>query len=273
MHNDIAITAGLDASIGDYVIVMDPNWDPPSLIPGMIEQCRDGCDVIVGISDKDSGRSLPYRAARYLFYTFIIRYLNLRLIPGTTYFLALSRQAVNRMTSVQRRRRFLSVLICQIGYRVKTFEYQRINRGGLAHTPSFMSSFARGCQLVVHNSNAPLRAVSFLGLLGSLFSFLYACYVLVTFMVRTDIAAGWATISLTTSFHFFVVFLMLLLIGEYLVRLVEEMPSQPLYHAIEEYHSPMVGVHGERANVYTESTGFTLQPDDPGTAVAAGDHS
>ncbi len=258
MHDDIAITAGLDAAIGDYVVVLNPNWDPPAVIPDLIEQCRGGCDVVVGISDKDRGRSFPYRACRSLFYAIIARYAQIRLIPGTTYLLALSRQAVNGMTRIQRRRRFLSMLICEIGYSVKVFEYRRINRSGLPPRPSFWGAIREGISLVVHNSNAPLRLVSLLGLLGSSFSLLYACYVIATYLSRKDIAPGWATTSLTNSFNFLVMFLMLLLIGEYLMRLVEEMPSQPLYHAVDELHSPMVGIRGERRNVYTE-----FEPDSP----------
>ncbi len=258
MHKDVAITAGLDAAIGDYVVVLNPNWDPPTVIPELISQCRDGYDVVVGISDKNDNRSWLYRTFRTSYYSTIARVVPVRLISGMTYLLAISRQAVNGITSVQRKRRFLSVLIADIGYRVKTFPYSRINRTGEPLSPSFFEALREGTSLVVHNSNAPMRMVSLLGLVGSFASMAYACYVIAAYLFQRNVAPGWATISLITSFLFLIMFLMLLLVGEYIGRLVEEMPGQPLYHVVQEIHSPLIDF--QRRNIYTESTGFTLQP-------------
>ena len=144
MHDDIAITAGLDAAIGDYVVVLNPNWDPPAVIPDLIEQCRGGCDVVVGISDRDRGRSFPYRACRSAFYAIIARYAQIRLIPGTTYLLALSRQAVNGMTSDPAPTTIPEHAHLEIGYSVKVFEYRRINRGGLRRDRHCGARLARG---------------------------------------------------------------------------------------------------------------------------------
>ena len=46
---ETAITAGLDAAIGDYVIVMLPNMDPPSLIPEFFERARADADIVYGV--------------------------------------------------------------------------------------------------------------------------------------------------------------------------------------------------------------------------------
>ena len=43
---ETAIAAGLDAAIGDYVIVMLPNMDPPALIPQFLEAARTEADVV-----------------------------------------------------------------------------------------------------------------------------------------------------------------------------------------------------------------------------------
>jgi polyisoprenyl-phosphate glycosyltransferase len=272
MHQDIAITAGLEAAIGDYVVVLNPNWDPPTVIPEMIEHCRGGYDVVVGISDKDKERAWLYRTCRSSFYSTIARIVPVRLISGMTYLLAISREAVNGITSVQRRRRFLSVLIADIGYCVKTYPYARINRTGQPLSPSLLEAIREGTSLVVHNSNAPMRMVSLLGLVGSAASMMYACYVIFAYLFQTHVAPGWATISLITSFLFLVMFLMLLLIGEYMARLVEEMPGQPLYHVIHEVHSPMIGIEDERRNIYTESTGYTLQSAERGLGTRDHEH-
>src|SRR5262245_31137523 len=45
---ETAIAAGLDVAIGDYVIVMLPNMDPPSLIPQFFEQAHEA-DIVYGV--------------------------------------------------------------------------------------------------------------------------------------------------------------------------------------------------------------------------------
>src|SRR5206468_2184236 len=37
---DIAISAALDTVIGDFVVVLVPESDPPELIPAIVEECR-----------------------------------------------------------------------------------------------------------------------------------------------------------------------------------------------------------------------------------------
>ena len=44
MKPETAVMAGLDAAIGDYVVSIHPEFDPPAEIPEMVEQCRGGAE-------------------------------------------------------------------------------------------------------------------------------------------------------------------------------------------------------------------------------------
>ena len=46
---EAAITAGLELAIGDYVVVMLPNMDPPSLLPEFLERARADADIVYGV--------------------------------------------------------------------------------------------------------------------------------------------------------------------------------------------------------------------------------
>src|SRR5207253_7200897 len=60
---ETAIAAGLDAAIGDYVIVMLPNMDPPSLIPEFLERARSGdADIVYGVRLHRHSEPAWYRA-------------------------------------------------------------------------------------------------------------------------------------------------------------------------------------------------------------------
>jgi len=61
---ETAITAGLDAAIGDYVIVMFPNMDPPALIPEARASIRSpACSAVGGSGTASMRPSAPTRRA------------------------------------------------------------------------------------------------------------------------------------------------------------------------------------------------------------------
>src|SRR5206468_11662568 len=45
MRHETATMAGLDAAIGDFVVTLHPEFDPPAEVPAMVEECRAGADV------------------------------------------------------------------------------------------------------------------------------------------------------------------------------------------------------------------------------------
>src|SRR5476649_2003762 len=63
---ETAISAGLDAAIGDYMIVMLPNMDPPALIPEFFERVRADADLVYGVRLHRKNEPLWYRAGAAL---------------------------------------------------------------------------------------------------------------------------------------------------------------------------------------------------------------
>ncbi len=68
---EIAISAGLDSVIGDFVVVMLPDSDSPSLVPGMVNRARSGAEMVFGVrksraSDPESSWRVRFEPrARY----------------------------------------------------------------------------------------------------------------------------------------------------------------------------------------------------------------
>ena len=69
---EIALSAGLDHSSGEVVIVLDADLqDPPELIPEMLRGWREGYDVIYGVRSHRDGESWLKKATAHLFYRLI----------------------------------------------------------------------------------------------------------------------------------------------------------------------------------------------------------
>jgi dolichol-phosphate mannosyltransferase len=247
--DETALMAGLDAAIGDYVVTLHPDFDPPIELVAMVELCRSGTDLILGV-DRDPPRTgAGYRALRGAFFGLARRLVGVNLTTGTTGYRALSRQAVNALVKVRLRRRYFAVVAADVGLTTLVHPYALISRSGGRPERNLIRALRIGLSVLVHNSIVPLRVASSLGLIGSALSFLYSLYVIAVYLFKRDVMPGWTTISLAVSGLFAVLFLMLALIGEYVGRLLEESSDRPLYHVRDEQSSAVMLSDLTRRNV------------------------
>lgn len=260
MESETAFTAALDAAIGDFVVTLNPEFDPTDEIPALVERCRGGSDVVLGV-DADPRRHGPiYRTLREGFFAAARRMVGVELPRGTTGFRALSRHAVNALTQFRQRRRYFALVASAIGFEPATHPYKRISRTGAKPDSSLWKAARIGIGLVVHNSTLPLRLASVTGLIGSLLSFLYSFYVLGIFFFKRDVAPGWTTLSLQVSGLSFLAFVVLALLGEYMARLLEESSDRPLYYVREEKSSSVPIAEPGRRNVMDSSAAEPTAP-------------
>jgi hypothetical protein len=109
--------------------------------------------------------------------------------------------------------------------------------------------------MVVTSSAHPLRLLAGLGLLASGLNLLYMIYVVAIFFLKDQVAEGWTTLSLQASGMFFLVFLILTALCEYVGRILEESRDRPLYYVVEEKNSNVLIADAERRNVSKVSNG------------------
>ena len=51
-HHDIALAAGLENAIGDFVILLSIDRDPVEIVPDLVNTCRQGSDIVIGVSSQ-----------------------------------------------------------------------------------------------------------------------------------------------------------------------------------------------------------------------------
>lgn len=251
--DETAVMAGLDAAIGDYVVTLDPDLDPPTELVPIVDKCRSGTDLVMGVDRHPPRLGLVYTILRKVFLALARRLISIELLSGTTGLRAISRQGVNALVKVRLRRRDFEVLVADIGLKRSSHPYDRMSRSGRQPSRSLPRAVRTGLSVLVHNSITPLRVASGLGLIGSFISLLYSLYVIVVYLFKPVVMPGWATLSLAMSGLFSLSFLMLALIGEYLGRLLEESADRPLYHVRDELSSAVMLVDLTRRNVLDQS--------------------
>jgi len=253
MKPETAVMAGLDAAIGDYVVTLHPEFDPPAEVPAMVEQCRAGADVVFGVAAFPCPPGLLYRALRWGFYQACRPLLGIDPVRVNSGFRCLTRAAVSALTRVRQRKRFFGLLASEIGLTTATHPYEFLSRSGKAPRVNLRRSVRTAASMAVNHSVAPLRLVSFLGLTGSFLSLIYSLYVVGVYLLKQDVMPGWTTMSLQVSGLFFLVFIMLTMIGEHLGRLLDEAVDRPLYHVREEQASAVMLSDLARRNVMDRS--------------------
>ena len=253
MSPEMASMAGLDAAIGDYVVSLHPEFNPPGELTAMVDECRAGTDVVFGVAPFPKPPNRFYRSLRWAFYRFAKTALGIEPVRMNNVYRCMSRAAVNAVTRVRRRKRFFGQLASEIGLSVATHEYEFVSRSGKQPRVNLRRAARTAASMAVSHSAAPMRLVSILGLAGSLLSLIYSMYVVGIYFLRNDVMPGWTTLSLQMSGLFFLVFAMLTLIGEHLGRLLDESVDRPLYHVREEQSSSVMLSDLTRRNVMDRS--------------------
>jgi len=242
---EIAISAGLDSVIGDFVAVMLPDSDPPRLVPEMVERARQGAEMVYGIRKSRGGDPLFLRVGASAFYWYCNRLLRLDLPKNSTHFRVMSRRVVNALIRIKDRGRYLRTLSQHVGYRSLGFPYELAERRPNPRRKSFIEALDLAINIVATNSLRPLRMVSWLAMLLAAANGIYAAMLFVW--------EGWVWSSLQSGVSFAFLFSILAVLCEYLGRVVDESKGRPLYYVIEEKTSAMPLLERGRGNVVTES--------------------
>jgi len=250
---DVALSAGIESAIGDFVVTLDPRTDPVAVIPQMIDHCRTNGGIVHGLAENPLGRPFAREWFGDVFRRYCRKHLGVDIKRGVGDLRVMSRQAVNALLQVREQSRYLRVLTLTLGYQHEFFPYTiRLRAGGPRLTP-WRTEVITAIDLLAANSRHPLRVVTAAGLLGAFLNLLYAGYVVTIFLLKPSVAAGWTTLSLQFSGMFFFVCLILAVLSEYVGTILGEVRSRPLYFIAQEINSSVLLEDTVHSSIVRES--------------------
>jgi glycosyltransferase involved in cell wall biosynthesis len=252
---DVAISAGIESAIGDYVVTLDPRADPISIIPTMIEVCRKSGGIVHGLAQNAPRRSFFRERIGNLFRDYCRKRLGVDLQRGAGDLRVMSRQAVNALLQIREQSRYLRVLTLTLGYHHEFFPYTLQPRPGTDSSQPLRGETATAIDLLAANTRHPLRVVTLAGLLGAFLNLIYAGYVVAIYFLKPTVAAGWTTLSLQLSGMFFFVCLILAVLSEYVGTILGEVRSRPLYFIAQESNSSVLLEDTVQSSIVKESVG------------------
>jgi glycosyltransferase involved in cell wall biosynthesis len=247
---EIAFAAALENSIGDYVVLLDINYDPPIMVPKLVAKALEGNDVVIAERQDRSQNAWYQRPLITGFYRLTSRILGYPFSPNASYFRVFSRRTVNSITQIRNKHRYLKYFSAMVGFKHASLAYTRINRS--PHRPThepFWHMLYLASDIILSHSSAPLRLAALMGLLASLANVVFLIYVFLVVIFKRHVAEGWISTSVMNATMFFLVFLILAVMSEYIARILNESKDQPLYFLAEEFTSSIQPDHASTVNV------------------------
>jgi dolichol-phosphate mannosyltransferase len=227
----MATLAGLEASSGDAVIVIDCDLqDPPELIPQLISKWREGFDVVYAQRRHREGETLPKRLVAALGYRLIKRISEVDIPPNTGDFRLMSRRVVDNVVSLQEGHGFLRGLVGFVGFPQTAVPYDRDARAnGSGKYNRFTGSLRIGLNGIVGFSRYPLQVISVIGFVFAFLSLLLALAYFSAKLAGARFPIGNATIVILVAFFSGIQLLSLGVMGEYIGRIYDEVRRRPKY--------------------------------------------
>jgi glycosyltransferase involved in cell wall biosynthesis len=243
---DVCVFTGLESAIGDVVVIKSV-MDPITLIKEFIEQAKT-YDLVFGVSTEQIRVGLINNYGAKIFYWYNKRFLDISIPERSTYFMALSRRAVNAVTRNRQYARHIRYLSRQIGY--KSFEISyKPNKEAVKEKKKLRALIVSALELSTNYSVSPLRFISWLGFAISILNLVYAIYVVLVKLFQSNVAQGWTTLSLQASIMFFFLFAIIAVMCEYVGQILQESRKQPLYHVADELNSKVSVADNTRRNI------------------------
>jgi dolichol-phosphate mannosyltransferase len=238
--HQIAVTAGLDYSRGQAVVIMDSDLqDPPEVIPELIAKWREGYEVVFAVRSEREGESWFKLWTASLFYRLIYRITDVDIPLDTGDFRLMDRKVVDVLNTMRERHRFLRGMSVWVGFRQTGVHYKRAARlaGETKYPFKKMVKFASDA--ITGFSYLPLQIATYLGFVSAGISILAIPAVIISRLVGAQAFLGQATTLIAVLFLGGVQLISLGILGEYIGRLYDEAKGRPLYvvsHAPDDPH-------------------------------------
>ena len=226
-----ALYAGLTASKGDFVAVMDVDLqDPPYLLKEMYSSVITGEYDCVATRRTDRKGEPPIRSffAR-MFYKLINKISSAEIVDGARDYRLMTRDMVNAILSMSEYNRFSKGIFGWVGFRTKWLEYANTERIAGETKWSFWKLFLYSLDGIVAFSTAPLAIASVMGLIFCIIAFFMILVIIAKTLIYGDPVAGYPSLVCIIFLIAGVQLFCLGVQGQYIAKTYLETKKRPIY--------------------------------------------
>lgn len=225
----VAIGAGLDATAGNWVVVMDADLqDLPEEIPNLYARALEGHDVVMAARKGRKHGAFKQFLGR-VFARVISRLGEFDYDPEVGVFRVMSRRVVRHVCGLREVARFFTGLVYWVGFSQVKVDVKHGDR----HAGETKYDFSRQLSLafngIISFTEKPLKLAVYTGAIFALLGVLYACVIAVRALLGDISVLGYASLMSAILLVGGVTISSIGLLGLYVGRIFAQVKSRPLY--------------------------------------------
>ena len=228
---EAGIYAGLQASLGDYVAMMDADLqDPPYLLIEMYEELKNNeYDCVATRSTSRNGYSFFRKLFTKWYYRIINKISKTEIVDGARDFRLMTRKMVDAILSIEEYNRYSKGIFSWVGFNTKWITFENKERIAGTTKWNFWKLFAYSIESIVGFSTMPLLISSIIGVLFCVISFIIIMFVVIRTLLYGDAVAGWPSLVCIIFFVSGIQLFCIGIIGQYLSKMYLEVKNRPIY--------------------------------------------
>ncbi|MBT4733107.1 glycosyltransferase family 2 protein [Candidatus Woesearchaeota archaeon] len=233
--HQVAVTAGIDSTNGDAVVLIDADLqDPPEVIGDMIHKWREGYDVVYGTRTDRAGESAFKRATAKSFYRLLNKLSDVPIPLDTGDFRLMSRKVVDVLKNMPEKDRFIRGMVSWVGFKQTGVLYKREKRFAGESKYPFRKMLRFAIDGILSFSSKPLKISVWIGLLCAFLALTGIISVIYLRVFTNTWVEGWTALMIAILFMGGIQLVSIGILGEYIGRIYNESKRRPLY-TVEKY--------------------------------------
>ena len=225
-----AMLAGFDYVKGDCMVIMDADLQhPPHVILQMLKKWEEGYDDVYASRLSRGKESWLRKKLSLLYYRILQRSTRLEVFPNVGDFRLLDRRCINALKQMRENNRYTKGMYCYIGFKKTYVTFETEDRIAGESSMNYKTLINLAIEGILSYTTVPLRIATVIGVLTSLFAFIYMLVVFIKTLLYGDPVQGYPTMMIVILFLGGIQLLALGVLGEYIGRIFTETKNRPVY--------------------------------------------
>jgi glycosyltransferase involved in cell wall biosynthesis len=228
--HQLAVSAGLFHARGRRgVMIIDGDLqDPPELVGDFYKLLNEGYDVIYAIR-KNRKEGFLKKLAYKSYYRFQEKISSFKIPIDSGDFSMLSRRVVDTINLMPEQSRYLRGMRAWVGFKQIGYEYDRDERQAGETKYSWSKLLELAFNGIFNFSDFPVKIITRLGFFSIVLALIYFSYILYRKITFGDVPQGFSSTIFAIIFFSGVQLISLGLIGEYVLRIFNQVRKRPLF--------------------------------------------
>lgn len=231
-----AIMAGLEASVGAAVVILDADLQEPlSHLETMLKHRAEGYEMVYAVRAQRLDETWRKRVFTRVFYSMLNTGSDTEIPADARDFRLMDRRVVDALCALPERNRFMKGLYGWVGFRTKAIPIELESRRSGTSKFGFRGLFKLGLTGLTSFTAWPLRVWTGIGMVVAILSILYGVLIAIRTMIFGIDVPGWSTLVVAVSLLGGVQLISIGVLGEYLARVFTEVKGRPGYIIAEDH--------------------------------------